>query len=327
MARFIYTAEQLEFLRAGYQTMLVPELARAFNRQFGMEQTAGMIKSTLKNHGITCGRAKGKGTWASRLFTPEQDRFLRDNYPLLTLPELTAALNSRFGTVKTKFQVRVYLHNHQIICGRTGCFEKGLTPWNKGIKGYIGANATSFKKGQIPSNYKPLGFERVTRDGYIEIKIAETNPYTGFPERFRQKHVHVWEQAHGPVPKGHVVVFRDGDKFNCAPENLMCVHRNELLLLNLHKYWEQPEELKPSVLALIKLEAKAGIRTTGKQPGAGRKKKNISALVARPESRRPVVTVHESEAIDPAINSIFQLVQKRLQRGKPPPSPRRQRAL
>jgi hypothetical protein len=252
--------------------MLVPELSRAFNMRFGQNKTNGQIKSSLKNHKITCGRAKGKKTWCSRLFTPEQDQFLRENYPLFTLVNLTDALNIRFGTVKTTFQVRVYLHNHGITCGRTGCFEKGIVPWNKGVKGYMGPNVTSFKKGQIPNNYKPLGFERVTRDGYIEIKIAEMNPYTGFPERFRQKHVFVWEQAHGPVPKGHIVAFRDADKFNCDLDNLMLLRRNELLLLNQHKYNEAPDEVKPTILALARLEAKAGIRTTGR-PGGGRKKK------------------------------------------------------
>jgi len=257
--------------------MLVPELARAFNLRFGTDKAPGQIKSTLKNHGIKCGRENGKKTWGSWLFTPEQDQFLRDNYPLLTLTALTAAFNTSFGAVKMEHQVRAYLHRKQIPSGRTGCFPKGQPAWNLGVKGYMGANATSFKKGQIPSNYKPLGFERITPDGYIEIKIAERNPYTGFPERFRQKHVHVWETANGPVPKGHVVVFRTVDKFNCDLENLMCVHRNELLLLNLHKYWDKPEEVKPSILALVKLEAKAGIRTTGRVPGGGRKKKTQEA--------------------------------------------------
>ena len=34
-----------------------------------------------------------------------------------------------------------------------GQFEKGLIPWNKGVKGYMGANRTSFKKGD---NSRPL---------------------------------------------------------------------------------------------------------------------------------------------------------------------------
>ena len=43
--------------------------------------------------------------------------------------------------------------------------------------------------------------------------------------------------------------------------------RAELLAMNLHDYKNQPEELKPSVLALALLEAKAGTRT---RPARGR---------------------------------------------------------
>lgn len=71
-----------------------------------------------------------------------------------------------------------------------------------------------------------------------------------------QKHVHVWEQTHGPVPDGMVVVFRDGDKLNINPQNLMIVSRAELLRLNKRGYKNAPADLKPSILALAKLEVK-----------------------------------------------------------------------
>ena len=54
-----------------------------------------------------------------------------------------------------------------------------------------------------------------------------------------------------------VVAFKDGDRTNCEPENLMLISRAELLVLNQHGYGEMPAELKPSVLALARLEVKA----------------------------------------------------------------------
>jgi len=53
-----------------------------------------------------------------------------------------------------------------------------------------------------------------------------------------------------------VVAFKDADKLNCEPENLMLISRAELLTLNRHGYREMPAELKPSVLALSKLQVK-----------------------------------------------------------------------
>ena len=43
----------------------------------------------------------------------------------------------------------------------------------------------------------------------------------------------------------------------------MLVHRSELLCLNLHDYQQQPDEIKSTVFALARLEAKAGFRLVG----------------------------------------------------------------
>jgi hypothetical protein len=274
-----YTEEHLEFLRDGYQSMLVPELTRAFNKRFGTDQQPGQIRSTLKNHGIRCGRHCGKVPWGLRLFTPDQDSFLRDNYPRYSLRDLTGELNRQFGTVKTASQVKAYTHNHGITSGRSGQFQKGQKAWNLGVKGYMGANRTSFSKGTRPHNKKRLWTERIGKDGYIEISVPERNPHTGHPTRFKHKHVWLWECANGKVPRGHAVIFIDGDKGNFDLSNLMMVTRNELLLMNLHKYWVQPVEVRPALMALIKLEAGAGFRTTGRMPGAGRKKGTLNKTV------------------------------------------------
>lgn len=66
--------------------------------------------------------------------------------------------------------------------------------------------------------------------------------------------MYIWEQANGPVPKGMVVAFINGDK--CELENLMLISRPELLNLNRLGYKDMPAELKPSVLALSKLQVK-----------------------------------------------------------------------
>jgi hypothetical protein len=65
----------------------------------------------------------------------------------------------------------------------------------------------------VPAGIKPIGHERTcSRDGFVLIKIAERNPYTGAPTRYKSKHVHIWEKENGPVPEGHVVAFRDKEK-------------------------------------------------------------------------------------------------------------------
>lgn len=37
----------------------------------------------------------------------------------------------------------------------------------------------------------------------------------------------IWEEYHGKVPKGHMVFYKDGNRFNVAPENLVCMTQAE----------------------------------------------------------------------------------------------------
>lgn len=271
MPRFRYTAEQLDFIRANYAVMPIDEVTVAFNARFGLEKTIKAVSSTLKNHKITCGRKGSARIKRPRIYTKEQAQFLRDNCVGRSRATLAALFNAEFDREITLRQVKSFVGNRGLTSGLTGHYEKGQKAWNLGVTGYMGANATSFKPGQIPANIKPLGTERIdTKDGFVLIKIAEPNPYTGTPTRYKHKHVHVWEQEHGPVPKGHVVALRDGNKLNCEPDNLMLLTRGELLALNTHGYKDAPAELKPSLLALAKVEAKAAIRT---RPGRWRQKK------------------------------------------------------
>lgn len=201
-------------------------------------------------------------------FSAEQLRYLRGKYPVMSRTELTEALNARFGLTLRRTQIVACLKNHSIQSGRRGFFVKGHTPWNQGKKGCTGPNSGQFKPDHTPCNKRRLWSERISKDGYVEISVPERNPHTGAPTRYRLKHIWLWEMKHGPVPKGHALAFKDGNRLNCAVKNLMMVSRAELLCLNLQGYNDVNDELKPSVLALAKLEAKAGVRT---RPGRGRK--------------------------------------------------------
>jgi hypothetical protein len=147
--------------------------------------------------------------------------------------------------------------------GRTGQFCKGGVPANKGKKckpgtGGLHPNArkTQFKKGGLPHNTHYLGHERASKDGYIEISIDETNPHTGFERRYVLKHRWLWEQTHGPIPKGMALKCK-GDKTNCDPSNWELIPRGVLPRLSGRfgrGYDQAPAELKPTIMAVAKLE-------------------------------------------------------------------------
>lgn len=258
MSRRVYTPEMLDFLRAGYARMECCDLTDAFNARFGMSKTQGQIKACLGNHGITA-RRKGPMKGKRLSFTPDQISWLKDAYRKMPQADLPAAFSAQFGVKKSERQIRAFLKNYSIRSGRMGRFEPGTSPWNKGMKGWCpdGCQATQFRPGNMPANVRPMHAERVGKNGYIEIKVPERNPYTGAPTRFRHKHVWLWEQAHGRrLPDGHVVIFLDGNNRNFDIENLRLISRAELLYLNRRglNLAELPADARESALALARLE-------------------------------------------------------------------------
>lgn len=137
------------------------------------------------------------------------------------------------------------------LTGRTGCFEKGHSSWNAGMKGYNpgGRSAeTRFKKGSMPKNHKPVGSERIdSKDGYVMVKTAE-------PRTWRLKHIVEWEKVHGKVPAGHKLWFIDNDRTNCNPSNLKLVTDAENAVVNKMGLGKAHPEAKDTVQLLAQVK-------------------------------------------------------------------------
>lgn len=123
-------------------------------------------------------------------------------------------------------------------------FRKGQTPWNKGTHYVAGGRSadTRFKPGDrhgvAVKLYKPIGSERISKDGYLERKINDDLP---LQKRWRAVHLIEWEAINGPLPAGHAIAFKDGDKTNRAPDNLELITRAELMRRNT--YHQYPKEI------------------------------------------------------------------------------------
>lgn len=113
-------------------------------------------------------------------------------------------------------------------------FQKGMEPWNVGKTGYMGANATSFRKGHRPQTWRPVGSERVNRDGTLERKV-------GNPRRWKPYKDIVWTAAHGRIPRGRFVVHKNRNRADFRLSNLELVNRAENMERNTyHRY---PKEI------------------------------------------------------------------------------------
>lgn len=202
------------------------------------------------------------------IYSAEEMAWLEANR-LLPIRDYHAGFAAQFGREDVKPS-----HLHSLRkrkgwkTGRTGQFEKGAVPHNKGKPCAPGtggrhpnARATQFKKGQrtgiAQKHYKPVGYERISVDGYRERKV---NDGPVFKDRWQLVQRIEWEKVNGPIPEGYALKCLDGNKLNCDPSNWEPVHRGVLARLNGGRfrktlpYDAAPDELKPIVMASAKLK-------------------------------------------------------------------------
>lgn len=247
--RFIYTKAHINFISKEFKRVRVAKVTELFNAKFGLNKTPAQIKSLISNRGITCGRGVGKTKGEYKILTTEQVTFVKAAYKKYDLKVTTEKLNKKFGTQLREQQIKSFVKNHGITCGRNGHFQKGLIPHNKGTKGLMKPNRTSYQKGNMPFNHVEVGSERVNTGGYIEIKTAE-------PNIWQLKQRHVWAQIHGSDNLPENIRFLDDNRQNCDPSNLLAVDNKVNLVLNRTGFNQLPSEIKPVAVNVAKLQVK-----------------------------------------------------------------------
>lgn len=185
-------------------------------------------------------------------FTDEQIEFIRKNIKGKTRKELHQLFNSHFGTNLTLNQIVSFSKRNKLTNGNDGRFVKGQDSWNKGKKGLnTGGEKGWFKKGHKPHNYQPIGTERINTEGYTDIKIAD-------PNKWKAKHHLIWEEANGPIPKNHVVIFADRNRRNFDLDNLILISRRQLSFLNKHGLIQEDIELTKTGIMVADIYGKIG---------------------------------------------------------------------
>jgi len=167
----------------------------------------------------------------------------------------------RMGLKKSKEYLTSELSGRRNLLekGMATRFKKGNIAHNKGAKMpehvYEKAKATMFKKGNKPSNTQPVGTINFRIDSagrtYAYIKIKDSD--------WRLMHRVVWEEHHGPIPRGMVVRFKDGNTMHWDINNLELIGQCQNMELNtIQRY---PNEVRQ----VIKLNSKLKRKINGKK--------------------------------------------------------------
>ena len=254
-----WTNEQIDYLKEITPGRSEEEITNLLNQKFGTSYTKSAVNSKKKQLKIY-----SNFKYCTK-YTEEVIQFMIDHYKGLDNIELAALLNEKFNLNLNKASVsnaktRLKKQGINLRNGiNRGCFKKGQESFNKGKKwdefmskeGQANSRTTCFKKGNIPINHREVGSERINVDGYLEIKVAE-------PNIWKLKHRVIYEEAYGPIPEGHMIIFADSNKLNLNLDNLILITLSENLSMNRNGLRFNDAELTKTGLNITKINVKMG---------------------------------------------------------------------
>jgi hypothetical protein len=175
-----YSSKETEFLKKIAKGKSYKEINTLFNERFGLELTYRQIVNKI----YSLGRKKRTSHWR---YSPEEIQFLKKNVVGRNYAELTKIFNEHFCLTLNAGQVQKFCCNHK---------------WGRKKKG-------------LQSSI-PIGFE-VCVKGTTFVKVPsykDEKKCIKYSGSWKRKHNLIWENAHGPIPKGHMIIFADGNKQN-----------------------------------------------------------------------------------------------------------------
>jgi len=179
-------------------------------------------------------------------YTEEEISTIKKLYsdtPNIEIAKLLGRKARTIGQFARKIGLR---KSEQYMDNKPGCLKKGTKAWNKGISGYMGANKTSFRKGNNPPNRVPVGtiskrWHKKDKKYYLFIKTDKTE--------WKLLHRIKWIIKYGEIPVSHVIAFKDNNTENCNINNLIILSRSENMERNRNR-----EKAKESMKQLWKRE-------------------------------------------------------------------------
>lgn len=166
-----------------------------------------------------------------RLWTDEESDWLRNNIAELSYKELTKTFNKKFERNLSVTAVEHKCARLGINHGKKTTFEKGKhNPCSMTLP--IGAETISAGKVYVKVSDAPLSGGRLSGG---RTRYAEGG-------NFVQKNRYIYEQHHGPIPKGYMIVSLVNDRNNFEPQNLYATTRAVNMMMCQNKWYTESRE-------------------------------------------------------------------------------------
>ena len=193
-----YTKEIEKTIIDNYSNMSSTELCDLLKSRHNFETSVMSLKSKLKR--MRKMQKIGRKHAKRHNYSEEENKWLIEqtkNYNYINLHKL---FNEKFGAEVNAQALQFH------------CLNK------------LNIRISNTQKGDYHSILaKNIGSERWD-DGYWWVKVNDSR--NGKRKNWKQKHRYIWEQYYGAIPKGHRVIFLDGNKNNFDINNLACVDIN-----------------------------------------------------------------------------------------------------
>lgn len=208
-----------EWLKANHNPKVtVKELTVAYNKVFGENRTADVMKSHIRLLGLKQER---------RRTTKEEDVWLAKNAPLLSVEKTAELFNKHFGSSKSaqvlKVRCNKYLKVHHANVRGEAC-------------------------------KLPLNAETHYSSNYTYVKVSnKATGSNGFYKNWKPKQRIVWEEHYGALPKGQFIVFLDKNRRNCSITNLYAVTGQILRELGKKQWFSENPDVTLSAIKWCEL--------------------------------------------------------------------------
>ena len=198
-----------------------------------------------------------------KFWIKEEIDYLIENYPDKENEDLSIILNRTKSSITGK-SGPLGLRKSKAFWKRVGgiyaeqCkhtqFKKGNVAFNKGkkreefmtLEGMAAVEKTQFKKGNKPHNTQGPDYESIRWEKKIPYRYKKDKEGI-----MQAAHRLLWEDHHGKIPEGMIIIFINRDSLDCKIENLMAITRREHLERN---YLQYPNEIKRGIKLKNKLE-------------------------------------------------------------------------
>jgi hypothetical protein len=213
-----YSSEETKYLKRTVKGRSYLEINTLFNERFGLSMSISTLKGKIKRMGLVNGKRHN--------YTPDEILFLKRNFIECKFSELTKRFNKHFGLAFSEDRIKAFCHRLNLRNPKTGMQDMEI-----GAENFF--------------NNKKFVKIRIRQKDERRLKTSET---------WKAIHILIWEKNHGPIPKGHVVIFADGNRLNYSLDNLLLISKAEFLMMNFfHLFSSNPELTKTGIL-LVRLK-------------------------------------------------------------------------